>query len=97
MLRIGNGALLKSLSSSDLALAALYLGADAGDHPFGDRIMGVEMLDRLVAPGVDDERVDLHGFAGAHGFAAKWLMRGRPAARSSVLLIGRRSRHRHVR
>ena len=57
-----------SLSSNDLALLALAC-RDAADRPFGDRIVGSEVLDRLVGPDVHEERVDLHEFARGLGLA----------------------------
>ena len=40
------------------------------DRPFGDRIVGGEVLDRLVWTDVDEEGVDLDEFAGRLGFSA---------------------------
>jgi hypothetical protein len=43
---------------------------DVADRPFGDRVGGGEVLDRLVWTDVDEEGVDLDEFAGCPGFSA---------------------------
>ncbi len=45
-------------------------GGDAAERPFGDGIVGGEVLDRLAGPDVDEEGVDLDEFAGRLGLAA---------------------------
>ncbi|MGO9235762.1 MAG: hypothetical protein ACLP4V_17460 [Methylocella sp.] len=46
------------------------LQGDAADRPFGDRVVGREVLDRLVGADVDEQRVDLDELPRGLGFAA---------------------------
>jgi hypothetical protein len=45
-------------------------GRDVADRPFGDRVVGGEVLDGLVGSDVDEEGVDLDEFAEGLGFSA---------------------------
>ena len=46
------------------------------ERPFGDRVGGGEVLDRLVGPDVDEEGVDLDEFAGRLRLASFGQARG---------------------
>ena len=45
-------------------------GGDVAEGPFGDRVIGGEVLDRSVGAEVDEQRVDLDEFAGLSGSAS---------------------------
>jgi hypothetical protein len=51
----------KGASAMSLGLGGAGSGesCDAADGPFGDRIAGGEMFDRLIGGDIDEERVDL--------------------------------------
>ena len=63
------GRFVNELVEQRLGAACARLPGDAADRPFGDRIIGSEVLDRLVGPDVHQERVDLHEFARGLGLA----------------------------
>jgi hypothetical protein len=58
----------QALVERSLSTDCAGLGGNAAAGPFGYRVIGGEVHDRLVGPHVHEERVDLHGFARAkHG------------------------------
>jgi hypothetical protein len=59
----------QELVEQRFAAGCARLCADAADGPFGDRVIGGEVLDRLVGPDVDEECVDLDEFARGLGLA----------------------------
>lgn len=66
----GKGRLGDQLVEQRFGASCAEFGRDTADCPFGDGIAGGEVLDQLVRPDVDEERVDLNEFAGGLGLAA---------------------------
>ena len=72
----GEGSLFEEFAQQGSGIAGGLILGDASDGPFGDWIISGEVLDGLVGPDIDGQRVDLDELARQMRLAALWQTLG---------------------